>query len=150
MPLADSAEASTADGARHRLRRDATHGWMLERHGRAEHTDGRGANLPGWAPQYSFTEERVWPADLRLANHWTATAPASRFTQAPVVSIVLPRGFASLLGRRYARANGGDRTEAEIGSAKAYRLRLGMLFGIELSPDEADALFACAAPGAGL
>lgn len=140
MPLADGAEAETADGARHRLRRDPDHGWMLERHGRAEHTDGRGAEHGGWLPQYSFTEEPVWPADLALSNHWTSTAPGSRFVASPIVSIVLPRGFATLTGRHYARATVAEATSGEIASARAYRVRLAMMFGIELSADEVDAL----------
>ena len=140
MRLDDAVEAETPDGASHRLRRDPHHGWMLERHGRPEHTDGRGAGHEGWLPQYSFTLAPVWPADLALSNHWTSTAPGSRFVAAPIVSIVLPRGFASLTGRHYRRATVAEATSGEIASAKAYRVRLGMLFGIDLSAAEVEAL----------
>ena len=140
MVLEDGAAAETPDGAAHRLRRDPDHGWMLERHGRPEHTDGRGAGHEGWLPQYSFGLDRVWPADLMLSNHWTSTASESRFRQAPIVSIVLPRGFATLTGRHYRRATATEATSGDIASARAYRVRLGMLFGIDLSTDEVDAL----------
>ena len=56
MALAEG-EAMSPDGVRHRLTRDADHGWMLAR------MEGTG----GWVPQYSFTTDSVWPADLAQA-----------------------------------------------------------------------------------
>ena len=140
MALEDGAEAQTADGASHRLRRDPEHGWMLERHGRPEHTDGRGAGHEGWLPQYSLTCEPVWAADLALSNHWTSTGPASRFVAAPIVSIVLPRGFATLTGRHYRRTTVAEATSGDLASARAYRVRLSMLFGIDLATEEVEQL----------
>lgn len=140
MPLEDGATATSPDGAEHRLRRDPDHGWMLERKGDAATTDGRGAGLEGWLPQYSFTAAPAWPADLLLANHWTATVPTSRFVQHRIVSLVLPAGFATLTDTRYSRRNGSEHVEAEIASAKAYRLRLNFVFGIDLDQAEVDAL----------
>ncbi len=124
MRLLDGAIATTSDGARHRLRHD-DHGWMLER-------DGGG----GFESQYSFTLAPVFPADLALSNHWTSTAPATRFTTLRIASIVLPNGFASLIDRRYTRASASAQTASEIESAKVYRLRLSLLFGIDLGAEE--------------
>ncbi len=129
LRLIEDEAAATSDGAHHRLRRDATQGWILER-------DGGG----GFEPQYSFTLAPVFPADLALANHWTATAPGTRLTTLRIASIVLPNGFASLVDRRYTRANASDRTESDIASARAYRLRLSLLFGIDLSAEEVERL----------
>ncbi|PAX07653.1 arylamine N-acetyltransferase family protein [Sphingomonas lenta] len=135
MPLADGAEAEAPDGARFRLQRDETHGWMLLRRGDAETTDGRGAG-EGWRPQYSFTTGEVWDADLAMGNWWSSTAPASRFRQLVIASIVLPRGFASLTDRRYRRRAGTEDAAGEIDDPRVYRMRMSLMFGIDLSKDE--------------
>ena len=79
MPLTGN-EFVGPDGVTHRLAREAAHGWMLTRND---------------VPQYSFTEDEVWPGDLAQANHWTATAPASRFIQNLVVSLMTAEGLKS-------------------------------------------------------
>ncbi|MCP3734994.1 arylamine N-acetyltransferase [Sphingomonas sp. RP10(2022)] len=135
LPLVEGAEAQAPDGARFRLRRDADHGWMLERDGDAGSTDGRGAGA-GWQPQYSFHETPVFDADLALSNHWTSTAPDSRFTQLTIASIVLPHGLAGLTDRRYHRRAGDATTVAEITDPRVYRMRLSLMFGIDLTADE--------------
>ena len=138
MPLVDGAQADAPDGAPFRLARDGD-GWMLWRDGDPATTDGRGTG-DGFRPQYSFTLAPVFDADLLLSNHWTATAPASRFRQHAIVSIVLPHGFASLTDRTYRRVAGGDVSEGEITDARVYRMRLGLLFGIALTAEEVTAL----------
>jgi N-hydroxyarylamine O-acetyltransferase len=139
MPLVDGAEADAPDGARFRLSQDGTHGWMLFRHGELGTTDGRGGGA-GFQPQYSFTTDMVWPADLAMGNLWTSTAPGTRFTTLKVVSIVLPHGFATLTDRHYRRRVGEEETAAEIADPRVYRMRLSMMFGIDLSKDEVAAL----------
>lgn len=138
MPLADGEEAVAPDGARFRLNRDPAYGWMLDRQGDAATTDGRasGADPELFAgAQYSFELQTVYPADFALGNHWTSTAPGTRFTTLRLVSIVLPRGFASLNDRAYRRRNGDNDGSAEITDPRVYRLRLSMMFGIDLPPD---------------
>lgn len=139
MRLADDADADAPDGTRFRLVRDAIHGWMLSRDGHPATTDGRGAGA-GLQPQYSFTLARVWDADLTLSNRWTSIAPESRFTQLRLVNMVLPSGLASLTDRLYRRRAGEDETIAEITDPRVYRMRLGMMFGIELTVEEVAAL----------
>ena len=82
----------------------------------------------------------VSDVDLAQANHWTATAPDTRFTTHRIVSIALPNGFASLTDRHYRRRVGDDETAAEITDPRVYRLRLSMMFGIDLSAAEVAAL----------
>ncbi|WP_293874066.1 MULTISPECIES: arylamine N-acetyltransferase [unclassified Sphingomonas] len=135
MALADGWEAEAPDGAWFRLDRDPRHGWMLHRKGDAGSTDGRGTG-PGWQPQYSFHETEVFDGDLALSNHWTSTAPASRFTQVTIASIVLPHGLAGLTDRRYHRRAGDNRSEAEITDPRVYRMRMSLMFGIDLTPEE--------------
>ncbi|WP_260597498.1 arylamine N-acetyltransferase family protein [Sphingomonas endolithica] len=129
MPLVDGATAMAPDGAAFRLDADPVYGWMLSRDG------GQ-----GWQRQYSFTLAQVWDADLAMGNHWCATAPVSRFTKSNIVSIVLPNGFASLQDRDYKRRNGSDETSAEITDPRVYKLRLSMMFGIDLGAEEIAAL----------
>ena len=138
LPLTDGAEATAPDGARFRL--DATEqGWLLLRDGDPMSTDGRG-ETGGFQPQYSFTLAEVFNADLAMGNHWTSTAPASRFTHTPIASIVLPNGFASLIGRNYRRRSGTDTTAGEITDPRVYRIRMSLLFGIDLSVEDVAAL----------
>lgn len=142
MPMEDGAEAEAPDGAAFRLTRGEPHGWTLSRRGPAASTDGRVAgDADDRQPQYSFTLAPAHDADLAMSNWWSQSAPASRFTQAPIASIVLPHGFATLAGRRYRRSAAGQVSEGEIVDPRVYRMRLGLLFGIQLSPEEAGALF---------
>jgi len=135
MPLSDGAEATAPDGARFRLTREEERGWVLWRAGDAATTDGRGTG-EGFQPQYSFVPGPAYDADLAMGNLWAAAAPASRFGTTCVVSVVLPKGFASLTDRRYRRRSGSETTEAEITDPRVYKLRLSMLFGIDLSAEE--------------
>jgi N-hydroxyarylamine O-acetyltransferase len=141
MPLADGAEAGAPDGARFRLSRESEGGagWMLWREGPAATTDGRGTG-PGWQRQYGFTTAQVAEADLLIGAHWSATAPTSRFVRHAIVSLVLPHGFASLTDRAYRRRAGQDETAAEISDPRVYRMRLSLMFGIDLSAEEVAAL----------
>lgn len=135
MPLADGETAMAPDGAQFRLMRDPLHGWMLERNGHPGATDGRSRG-EGWVPQYSFATDAVFEADLALSNHWTATAPESRFTRFRIVSAVLPQGFATLTDRQYRRRNGDQEATGEIDDPRVYRMRLSLLFGIDLSVED--------------
>lgn len=129
MPLAEG-EVQGPDGIHHRLSRDEPLGWMLERSTDGEH----------WSRQYSFTTALVWPADFELANHYTSTMPGGVFTGNVIASAVLPNGFASLANRDYSRSSRKGEEKAEIASAKALQLRLSLVFGIDLTNEEIDAL----------
>ena len=129
MALADVAEPATADGARHRLSRDGEHGWMLERDGGE-----------GWARQYSFTLEPVWPADLEMANHFTATRPGTRFTTLRIASAPTPDGYVSLIDRTLTTSRMGRSETREIADAVEYRRVLAERFGLSLSAEEVEAL----------
>lgn len=134
MPLADGAERVALDGARFMVRATGD-GWLLSRDGDPATTDGRGTGA-GWRPQYAFTTGIVHDSDLAMGNHWSMSAPASRFTSVTVVSRVLPDGFVSLTDRRYRRHAAGVTTEAVVNDAAAYRARLRAEFAIDLSEAE--------------
>ncbi|WP_294392339.1 arylamine N-acetyltransferase [uncultured Sphingomonas sp.] len=135
MPLAEGETASAPDGATFHLAHDPLHGWMLEREGDHRFTDGRTTSA-GRHPQFSFTLDPVFPADLALSNHWTSTAPESRFRQTSIVSLVLPQGFASLTDRSYRRRNGDREAEGVIDDPRVFRMRLSLLFGLDLTAEE--------------
>lgn len=139
MPLRDGAEAEAPDGARFLLARHDAHGWMLSRNGDPATTDGRGTG-PGWQQQYSFTLASVHDSDLAMGNLWASTAPASRFTNHAIVSIILPHGFATLTDRDYRRRAASTDSAGEITDPRVYRMRLSMMFGIDLPKDDVAAL----------
>ncbi|MGN6277497.1 MAG: arylamine N-acetyltransferase family protein [Sphingomonas sp.] len=138
MPLEDGAEVEAPDGARFRLTQDGAY-WQLDRDGDEASTDGRGGGA-GWQPQYRFELTTVEPADLEMANHWTSTRAGTRFLDLAVVSIALPAGFASLTDRAYRRRTSSEDLSATIDDPRVYRLRLNMMFGIDLSAEEVAAL----------
>jgi len=136
MRLVADSERAAPDGTRHRLSRDETYGWMLERRGDPAKTDGRGAGAPGWLRQYSFTLATVWPVDLAVGNHFTSTAPGTRFTTLKVVSRASSEGFVSLTDRHFTRRQTGSVAEHDVVDAAEYRALLADVFGIALDEDE--------------
>lgn len=138
MPLVDGAEAPAPDGARFRLDRTVD-GWTLLRDGEAGTTDGRGGGA-GWRPQYRFTTAPVRDEEIAAGNSWASTHADSRFVRHRIVSIVLPHGFARLTDRHYRRQVGMAISEGEITDPRVYRMRLSLMFGIDLSKDEVEAL----------
>ncbi|MCE7795919.1 arylamine N-acetyltransferase [Sphingobium sufflavum] len=144
LPLEDGVEATTPDGARHRLRRGAVPGdpdgqWLLERQGPAGATDGRSPGS-GWQPQYGFAERVVTGSDIAQCNHWTATRPGTRFTSFCVASRVLPDGFAGLMDRALNIYRAGGPETRLIDGSEEYRAVLAELFGIDLTVEEVLAL----------
>jgi N-hydroxyarylamine O-acetyltransferase len=129
MPLASGVEAATADSARHRLVVDADHGWMLERDGG-----------DGWGRQYSFTLDPVWPADLEMANHFTATRPGTRFTTLRIASATTPDGYVSLIDRGLTTSRMGWSETREIADSEEYRRVLAEVFGLVLNAGEVEKL----------
>lgn len=142
LPLEDGAEATTADGAGHRLRKTGIAGslvgeWLLERAGPASATDGRSAPHGDWQPQYTFDLGEVAPDDLEQGNHWTSTRPDTRFTTLRVASIALPEGFAALTDRQMTVYSGGTSEKRTIADAADYARTLREVFRIALSEEDA-------------
>ncbi len=139
MPLADGAQAQAPDAARFRLERQGD-AWTLWRDGSAGTTDGRGTG-EGWRPQYRFTTAYVADEQIAAGCHWAATHADSRFVRHRIASIVLPRGFARLTDHHYRRQVGDQVSEGAITDPRVYRMRLALMFGIELTADEVAAIF---------
>jgi N-hydroxyarylamine O-acetyltransferase len=131
MPLVDGTTALAADGYRHRLRRARAPGAL-----RGEWEVERSLDGTAWEAQYSFDTNEVAALDLEMSNHWVATRPESRFTQACIVSIVQPEGFASLLDRQMTVHTATTRTVTELPDATAWQRILAEVFQIELDDAE--------------
>lgn len=149
LPLAHGAQATSSDGAEHRLLRRGERGsgegeWLLQRRGPAATTDGRAGPDRDWAPQYSFDLAHVAPDDLEQANHWTATRPGMRFTSNVVASLVLPDGFISLTGRELSIARGGQVEKQMLETPEEMRSALALHLGIKFDLQDAAHLHAFA------
>jgi N-hydroxyarylamine O-acetyltransferase len=142
MPLAHGAQATSGDGAQHRLTRIGADGdlpgaWLLERMGPKLATDGRVQSDDGWEAQFAFDTAQVADADLALGSHWAATHPTSRFTNVTVASLCLPDGFASLVDRQLTVWRKGQEAERHtLDSPDTYREVLASQFGLDLAADE--------------
>lgn len=142
LPLDDGTTAQTEDGAWHRLRRIGENGrcrgeWILERAGLPSATDGRCQTHEDWQAQYTFDLAEVAPDDLEQANHWTSTRPGTRFTTLHVVSIPLPRGFASMVDRELTVHDAAGTQRRVIADAADYARTLRDVFQIALDEREA-------------
>jgi N-hydroxyarylamine O-acetyltransferase len=129
LRLAAGAEAAAADGARYRLRRCGSPGALA-----GEYLLERTASPGGWQPQYSFDLAEVAAADIEQANHWTATAPASRFTRFHIATRALPDGLVSLVDRTLTVTRNGQAEVREIDSRQAYGKVLADMVGLALTP----------------
>lgn len=128
LPLVAGSDATDAEGAACRLAHEEGIGWTLDRA-----ADGRVVR------QYSFTLAKVFPADIRLCNHWTSTHKAARFTQLLMVNRVTTDGRHSLLGGRLTRVAAGSSREEAITPAQLGAL-LASGFGLALDPADLAAL----------
>ena len=142
MRLGDGEEATSGDGARHRLTRIGADGdlpgsWLLERMGPRLATDGRVESDHAWEAQFAFDTAQVAEADLALGSHWAATHPTSRFTNVTVASLCLPDGFASMVDRRLTVWRQGQEAERyRFEQPQAYGEVLADTFGLHLTDED--------------
>ncbi|WP_346032856.1 arylamine N-acetyltransferase family protein [Erythrobacter westpacificensis] len=142
MPLEGGVQTTTGDGVQHRLTRIGNEGdlpgsWLLERMGPRLATDGRAGSDDAWEPQFAFDTAQVADADMALGNHWSATHPTSRFTNACVASLCLPDGFASLVDRQLTVWRKREETQRiTLETPRDYGRCLADRFGLHLSDEE--------------
>lgn len=91
-----------------------------------------------WINLYSFDLGYVFPADIAVGNHFTATHPSSLFTFARVAALLTPTGRVSLLDRTLRRVTTEGEQVEELVAGQAYLDTLKTHFGIDLNvPHEA-------------
>jgi N-hydroxyarylamine O-acetyltransferase len=86
----------------------------------------------GWHDLYSFELRTVIPADIELANHFTATHPRSRFTSTRVAAVHGDNGRTTLENRRLRHFCDGVERVEELEEGTPYLDALERYFGIEL------------------
>lgn len=97
-----------------------------------------GAPAVSEAPAASDTPEEMFafgprtfaPADCRTRCDWFSTAPESRFTQGPLVTLDTGTGRRTLSARHYIETEGGVREVGEIGSRGQFERCLHEKFGL--------------------
>ena len=118
LPLSDSNNA--AKSATHRIARDGNH-WVL-------HVRRGEEMIPGWVT----TLEEDNPIDFELANHWTATHPASPFKSIMMLSAATPEGRVNVMNRNVTVLRGSEAETSQLSDRRALRSLLSEHFGFDL------------------
>jgi len=98
-----------------------------------------------WKDLYAFTLEAQYPADYELANYWTSTNPASRFTQALIAQRIAPDVRRVLRDRDYIEECGDAVTVRTLASHDEVLDVLADEFDLHLPPGTR--FPECVAPG---
>lgn len=93
-----------------------------------------------WQDLYLFDLGQVYPADLALSNHWSASHPASLFTQGPLAVKHRPDGRNVLVGGKIIRRDAQGQQTRSVKTLPDLLAGLQADFGLTLQPDDAEAL----------
>lgn len=85
-----------------------------------------------WYDQYSFSLERVLPADIQLSNHYTSTSPDVHFTQRRITMLANPKGRTDLMDMELTILRDGEKESRRLSGGAEYMAALKEHFGIEL------------------
>lgn len=130
VPFGDGAPR-TQYGWTYRLRADGGHHWQLQ-----ERQDD------DWVTLYQFDDQPQYPADVLMANHFTATYPDSSFVRQLVVIRKDPTGLRRLTGRRLSITRPGQPAEERYLDEPGLAAALTGIFGLQLSTEESARLAA--------
>lgn len=119
IPLVDRAEAHT-ERETHWMVRDGNY-WLL----RARRGDD---TVDAWAS----TLEAENPMDCEVANHFSATHPASAFVNRLMLRALTGDGYVSVMNRDVTMWRGGRRQSTRLGDRSALRALLAEHFGFDL------------------
>jgi N-hydroxyarylamine O-acetyltransferase len=101
------------------------------------------------ATLYQFDDQPQYPADVLMANHFTATYPDSSFVRQLVVIRKDPTGLRRLTGRRLSITRPGQPAEERYLDEPGLAAALTGIFGLQLSTEESARLAAVTGtPGA--
>jgi len=95
-----------------------------------------------WVTLYRFEDQRVYPADVVMSNHFTSTYPESWFTWQPVVVRRDPGAIVSLLGRGYTVTRPGHVKERRQLTDDEFAAALADVFGLTFTERELATLVA--------
>src|SRR5215469_2600092 len=89
-----------------------------------------------WVTRYRAEDQPVYPPDVVMANHFTATYPESWFTWQPVVVRREPAAIRSVVGRTYTVTSPGYIRDRRTLSDEEFAAALTEVFGLTLTDDE--------------
>jgi N-hydroxyarylamine O-acetyltransferase len=128
----DSGGPQNVDGWVYDVVRDETDGtWKLR-------------ELQGeeWVTLYRAEDQRVYPPDVVMSNHFTSTYPESWFTWQPIVVRREPGAIRSLLGRVYTVTRPGHVKDRRTLTDAEFAAALGDVFGLSFTAQELATLVA--------
>lgn len=95
-----------------------------------------------WVTLYRCEDQPVYPADVVLSNHFTATHPESWFTWQPIVARRYPDALHALVGRGYTITRPGHVKTRRTLTDDEFAAALSEVFGLAFTDDELAALVA--------
>jgi N-hydroxyarylamine O-acetyltransferase len=98
-----------------------------------------------WVTLYRFEDQRVYPADVVMSNHFTSTYPESWFTWQPVVVRRDPDAIVSLVGRTCTVTRPGHVKERRQLTDDEFAAALTDVFALTFTERELATLVAAAA-----
>lgn len=84
------------------------------------------------APAWVSTLEAAHPIDFEVANHYTATHPASHFMNSILATAVIADGRVNVMNRNVTQIRGGRAEKTELADRKELRRLVGRHFGFDL------------------
>jgi len=97
-----------------------------------------------WVTLYRAEDQRVYPPDVVMSNHFTATYPESWFTWQPIVVRREPGAIRSVLGRTYTVTRPGHVKERRELTDAEFVAALSDVFGLYFTEQELATLTAAA------
>lgn len=95
-----------------------------------------------WVTLYRYEDRPVYPADVVMSNHYTATHPESWFTWQPIVARRDPGALYSLVGRGYTITRPGHVKTRRTLTDEEFAAALSEVFGLTFTSGELAALVA--------
>jgi N-hydroxyarylamine O-acetyltransferase len=126
VPLVLRAGAQEVDGWVYEVVTDEADGaWKLR--------ELQGAD---WVTLYRVEDQRVYPADVVMSNHYTSTYPESWFTWQPIVVRRMPDAIHSVVGRGYTVTTPGHVKERRTLTDEEFAAALTEVFGLTFTDDD--------------
>lgn len=95
-----------------------------------------------WVTLYRYEDQPVYPADVMMSNHYTATHPESWFTWQPIVARRYPEAIHGLVGRVYTITRPGHVKTRRTLTDGEFAAALNEVFGMTFTDDELATLVA--------
>ncbi|MGH7119294.1 MAG: arylamine N-acetyltransferase family protein [Acetobacteraceae bacterium] len=124
LPLPLDGSGVPPERPTHRVAREGTR-WVL-------HTTRDGADIPAWICNLDVEN----PIDFEVANHYTATHPASQFKNAIFASAATEDGRVSIVNRDVTHRSGAHVRKFTLADRGALRALLARYFGFDLAEIE--------------